>query len=147
MVITVSVVALAAATAITALLVVMVARAAATKPAPAPGVMDRSLLEAYAGVEDKLAALIRIPTVSRFDAAEEDEEAFSRLRRTALELFPLARDRLLRPDPGDRSMLFEWPGSDASLPPVILTAHYDVVPPGDDGLWSRPPFSGAVADG
>ncbi len=30
---------------------------------------------------------------------------------------------------------------------LILNGHVDVVPPGDPTLWSRPPFSGEVADG
>lgn len=135
------------AIALVALFFVMIVRAAATGRAPEPGRLDASRLEAYAGVEDRLAALIRVPTVSRFDESEEDGPAFERLRREALELFPLARERLLRPDVGDRAMLFEWPGVDASLPPVILTAHFDVVPPGDEGLWDRPPFSGDVSGG
>jgi acetylornithine deacetylase len=30
---------------------------------------------------------------------------------------------------------------------LILNAHVDVVPPGDEALWSRPPFAGVVDDG
>ncbi|PKL26367.1 MAG: hypothetical protein CVV47_00080 [Spirochaetae bacterium HGW-Spirochaetae-3] len=138
---------IAFAAAIAALVAVMIFRAAATKRAPEPGRLDPSRLVAYAGVEGKLATLIRIPTVSRFDEAEEDGLAFERLRRETLRLYPLASERMLRPEVGDRAMLFEWPGSDASLPPVILTAHFDVVPPGDEDLWDRPPFSGEVSDG
>jgi succinyl-diaminopimelate desuccinylase len=32
-------------------------------------------------------------------------------------------------------------------PRLAFAGHTDVVPPGDPGLWSRPPFSGAIADG
>ncbi|MBU0928482.1 MAG: M20/M25/M40 family metallo-hydrolase [Spirochaetes bacterium] len=133
--------------ALAALLALMAARAASTRKAPPPGTLDPARLQAFAGVEDKLSALIRVPTVSRFDPSEEDGEAFERLRRETLRLFPLVGERLLKPDVGDRAMLFEWPGSDASLAPVILTAHFDVVPPGDESLWRRSPFSGAVVDG
>lgn len=47
------------------------------------------------------------------------------------------------------AMLMTWAGSDASLPPVILMAHQDVVPvnPGTDGDWTHGPFGGVVADG
>ena len=45
--------------------------------------------------------------------------------------------------------LYKWQGSDASLPPILLAAHYDVVPVAPFSLdqWEHPPFSGAVADG
>lgn len=47
------------------------------------------------------------------------------------------------------AMLMTWAGTDASLPPVILMAHQDVVPvnPGTDGDWTHGPFGGVVADG
>lgn len=47
------------------------------------------------------------------------------------------------------AMLMTWPGSDPSLPPVILMAHQDVVPvnPGTDADWIHGPFGGVVADG
>ncbi len=46
-------------------------------------------------------------------------------------------------------MLLRWQGSDASLKPVLLTGHYDVVPviPGTEEDWTHPPFDGVVADG
>lgn len=45
--------------------------------------------------------------------------------------------------------LFKWAGSDQSLQPILLAAHYDVVPiaPGSLDRWDHPPFSGAIADG
>ena len=47
------------------------------------------------------------------------------------------------------AMLMTWTGTDASLPPVILMAHQDVVPvnPGTDADWTHGPFGGVVADG
>jgi acetylornithine deacetylase len=32
-------------------------------------------------------------------------------------------------------------------PTLLLNGHVDVVPPGDEALWSHPPFGGVVADG
>jgi carboxypeptidase PM20D1 len=47
------------------------------------------------------------------------------------------------------SLLFTWQGTDSSLKPVVLMAHYDVVPvdPNTVGSWKQPPFSGNVIDG
>jgi carboxypeptidase PM20D1 len=45
--------------------------------------------------------------------------------------------------------LFKWTGSDESLQPILLAAHYDVVPipPGSLDQWDHTPFSGQIADG
>lgn len=49
----------------------------------------------------------------------------------------------------DYTLLFRWQGSDASLDPILLMAHQDVVPVnmGTEGDWDAPPFSGAIQDG
>jgi len=50
---------------------------------------------------------------------------------------------------GENNLLFAWKGSDASLTPILLMGHQDVVPveAGTEGKWTQPPFSGQVADG
>jgi carboxypeptidase PM20D1 len=49
----------------------------------------------------------------------------------------------------DYSLLFKWQGEDASLKPILLTGHYDVVPVTSDikTQWAHPPYDGVVADG
>ena len=51
--------------------------------------------------------------------------------------------------PGGYGLLFTWQGSDASLDPLLLMAHQDVVPVniGTESDWDAPPFSGAIQDG
>src|SRR3546814_12759533 len=48
----------------------------------------------------------------------------------------------------NRTLIYHWPGSDASLAPIIVMAHQDVVPvtEGTEGDWKYPPFSGAIAE-
>jgi len=50
---------------------------------------------------------------------------------------------------GQASLLYTWAGKDASLEPVLLAAHQDVVPAEETSLsqWTYPPFSGEIADG
>ncbi|MGL4370823.1 MAG: M20/M25/M40 family metallo-hydrolase, partial [Spirochaetota bacterium] len=50
---------------------------------------------------------------------------------------------------GKGSLLYSWEGTEKNLPPVILCAHYDVVPADTDTLppWTHPPFAGEIADG
>ncbi|XP_030463925.1 uncharacterized protein LOC115683531 [Syzygium oleosum] len=42
--------------------------------------------------------------------------------------------------PGKPVVLLKWPGSDPSLPSVLLNSHTDVMPAEDD-KWSHPPFA------
>ncbi len=48
-----------------------------------------------------------------------------------------------------QTLLLTWQGSDASLQPIVLMAHQDVVPinPGTDADWTHGPFGGVVANG
>lgn len=96
---------------------------------------------------DKLSALVRIPTVSSPDPQQEDQRAFSRFTEALVELFPAAHAAMQRELVGDRGILFRWPGDDAAASPVLLLAHWDVVPPGDHSLWDDDPFSGRIEAG
>lgn len=133
--------------ALAGLLCIMALRASAGGRAARPQALGAGSLDRYAGVEEKLAALVRVPTVSRFDPADEDESAFSDFKAELGRLYPLVAKRLLRTEIGDRALLFEWPGSESGLKPVILMAHFDVVPGGDETLWDSPPFSGEISGG
>ena len=46
------------------------------------------------------------------------------------------------------TLLFKWEGSDNSLAPILLTAHYDVVPviPGTESIWEEEPFAGVISN-
>lgn len=45
--------------------------------------------------------------------------------------------------PGKPLLLVTWPGSDPSLPSILLNSHLDSVPAGDLSRWLHPPFSAA----
>jgi carboxypeptidase PM20D1 len=47
---------------------------------------------------------------------------------------------------GEASLLLFWRGTSPEAPPLMLTAHQDVVPPGN-GKWTFDPFSGTVSRG
>lgn len=115
---------------------------AAVPPAPT---LD---LPADVAVEH-LAGALRFATVSRSDYAQTDTVPFGQLLRYYAQTFPLVHQRLRRQLVNDFGLLYEWKGSDASLKPLLLVAHQDVVPvePGTEKNWTRPPFAGQVADG
>lgn len=112
---------------------------------PSAPVLD---LPADVAVEH-LAGALRIPSVSRTDYAQTDTVPFGQLLRYYRQTFPLVHQRLRRQVVNDFGLLYEWKGSDASLKPLLLVAHQDVVPvePGTETNWTRPPFAGLVADG
>ena len=97
------------------------------------------------GAAERLAELVRIPTISSRDTAEVDAGAFEDFRERLTQLYPQAHQVLEREILGDGALLYRW-ASGADLPPMVLMAHYDVVPVAGQE-WSREPFSGLVEDG
>jgi carboxypeptidase PM20D1 len=102
-----------------------------------------------APVVTHLAAAIRIPTVSHQDREQIDRAAFATFLAFLGDTYPGVFRTLEVERVNEFSLLMRWPGTQGDLEPVLLDAHYDVVPiePGTDGDWTHPPFSGAIADG
>lgn len=98
---------------------------------------------------DALARAIRIPTISLSRGAEPDTGGFRALHSELERRFPRVHAGLTRERIADWSLLYTWSGADATLEPLLLVAHMDVVPidPGTEEAWTHPPFAGAVADG
>ncbi len=92
---------------------------------------------------DKLAAMIRVPTVSKEE--HEDLTEFYQFHRVLEELFPELHAALEK-TVLNGTLLYRWPGKDPSAKPILLMGHQDVVPATDEG-WSVPAFSGQVVDG
>ncbi|MGW9020349.1 M20/M25/M40 family metallo-hydrolase [Leucobacter chromiiresistens] len=95
---------------------------------------------------ERLARMIRIPTVS----AELDERGrapFDDFAALLAELYPNVHRALDRERITEFGLLFRWRGADAELDPVVLMAHYDVVPVDERDAWTHPPFAGRIADG
>jgi carboxypeptidase PM20D1 len=98
-------------------------------------------------VAQKLSALLRIPTVSNVDDLGTDWEAFDRFLAALPGLFPAAHEVLERELIDGHSALYRWAGQpregQSRENPVVLMAHYDVVPATAEG-WHHPPFSGTL---
>jgi carboxypeptidase PM20D1 len=95
-----------------------------------------------------LAGAIRIPTISYdkdADGGRTDTAQLLKLHAYLRKSFPLVHEKLRVDVVNGYSLLFEWKGSDDSLPPVMLCAHLDVVPaPLESQPWKHPPFEGVV---
>ena len=96
-----------------------------------------------------LAGALRIATVSRPAYAETDSVPFDQLADYLARTFPLVHQRLKLQTVNHYARLYEWPGRDPGLEPLLLLAHQDVVPvlPGTARQWARPPFAGQQAGG
>ncbi|MGH7863590.1 MAG: M20 family peptidase [Candidatus Binataceae bacterium] len=98
---------------------------------------------------ERLAGAIRIRTVSTQDPAHTDSAAFAALHDYLKQTFPALHEALRRETVATNALLYTWTGSDASLAPIILMAHQDVVPVAaeTESQWSVPAFEGRIADG
>ena len=94
----------------------------------------------------KLARLITCRTVSSRIPEDVDAAEFARFRTELAALFPAVHEQLALEEAGG-GLLFHWQGREPELDPVVLMAHYDVVPVQDESRWEHPPFAGVLADG
>ncbi len=94
---------------------------------------------------ERLAAAVRVRTVSEQERGSVDLAGLVRFRELLVELFPHLHRELRREIVAEHSLLYTWEGRGAGVP-VLLAAHMDTVP-ADAAAWQRDPFGGAIADG
>ncbi|MGM7669065.1 M20/M25/M40 family metallo-hydrolase [Microbacterium sp. A93] len=99
------------------------------------------------GIADRLSRMIQLPTVSA-ELEERGIEPFEDFVVLIAELYPLVHAHLPLERHTEFGLLFHWNGrAAASDGPLVLMAHYDVVPVDESDPWTHPPFSGTIADG
>ena len=118
-------------------------------------------LEAGLAAAPKLSRLITYRTVSSQEPQDIEIGEFDSFIRALPELFPLVHRRLALERVNGYGLLYHWKaaasdrsgngdsstGAEAAAGPLVLMAHYDVVPVADPGVWRHPPFSGDISDG
>lgn len=92
-----------------------------------------------------LAEMVKIPTVSSPDPSKFDEAQFAAFRALLRRQYPKVFAACTYEEFDHTEMLFHWKGETAESP-VVLMAHYDVVPVVPE-RWAHPPFCGEVFDG
>lgn len=92
------------------------------------------------------AEALKIKTVSPEDLADFDSIQFRKFSTFLKETYPLADSLLNKKEFNSFSHLYKWQGSDASLKPIVLMAHLDVVPVIEKNLpeWKVAPFEGII---
>lgn len=107
-----------------------------------------------AAAAERLAAAVRIATVSSMTDPQASAGEFEKMHRHLEASFPLVhrqlkRERIGTAGQGDYALLYTWPGRDPAAKPILLMAHLDVVAvdAASAAQWREPGFSGAIKDG
>lgn len=92
---------------------------------------------------------LKVPSVADVGAPNHvgDPRPFQELHRVLQADYSGVFERLEVEVVDEYSLLITWPGANPDLDPVLLISHLDVVPAGDVGNWTFPPFAGAVSEG
>lgn len=128
-----------------ALLAIIVFNTFRYKPATVAEADPFDLGADVAKAAEDLSRAVQFKTVSD-DLTRPDFSAFLGFLQ---ETYPALHAKLDRVVLDPNTPLYKWTGTDDSLKPVLLAAHYDVVPipPGSLQHWDYPPFAGERADG
>jgi len=102
-----------------------------------------------AAAAERLAAAIRIKTISSATEPDANADAFAALHAHIAASYPAFHAVATREVVGNYSLLYTWQGSDLDAAPIAWLAHQDVVPiaPGTEADWLAAPFDGVVRDG
>ncbi len=102
-----------------------------------------------AAAAERLAAAIRIKTISSATEPDANADAFAALHAHIAASYPAFHAVATREVVGNYSLLYTWQGSDLDAAPIAWLAHQDVVPiaPGTEPDWQAGPFDGVVRDG
>ncbi|MGB0928263.1 MAG: M20 family peptidase [Pikeienuella sp.] len=98
-------------------------------------------------VAEKLATAITYKTISHHDVTENETPVFRDFLTWLQTTYPGAHATMEREVIAGFTPLYVWRGSGANAKPILLTAHYDVVPVLSPEKWSQPPFAGKIANG
>lgn len=96
-----------------------------------------------------MSKAIQIATISPEDTSHIDTIHFNQFNQFLEKSYPLIHQQLKKTTINKYSYIYEWKGTDSNLQPIILMAHYDVVPvePSAIKLWTVNPFSGEIKNG
>jgi carboxypeptidase PM20D1 len=95
-----------------------------------------------------MTSAIQLRTETPNDDYQFDTITFMNYRKFIEASYPLIHKNLTRTIIDSFNYIYEWKGTDASILPMVLMAHYDVVPVEESAikLWHAQPFEGEVKD-
>jgi carboxypeptidase PM20D1 len=98
-----------------------------------------------AGAAERLARMIRVPTVSA-QLPERGPAPFEEFVALLADLYPGVHRELELERITGLGLLYRWRGRSKDAP-VVLMAHFDVVPADERDGWTHRPFDGVIQDG
>ncbi|HEX2032193.1 MAG TPA: dipeptidase [Actinomycetota bacterium] len=108
--------------------------------------LRRAVEAALPGVRGDLDRLIRIPSVSAPGFDPDHVRRSAEATAEILDASGLKEVRFLEVDGTPPAVLGRAPAPEGA-PTVVLYAHHDVQPPGDEADWNSPPFEPVERDG
>ena len=97
-------------------------------------------------IVDKLSSAIRFKTVSYTEGSSIEYDQFEKFLEFLPEAFPHLFKRAEKVTIADYSLVLKISGSDTKAKPILMLAHYDVVPAENLTEWKYPPFDGRVEE-
>jgi carboxypeptidase PM20D1 len=130
-----------------ALVTVILLRTLLLGPTQSPQELPVSVEVDQARVVEHMSQALKFKTIS-FGSEQQDYQPFEQFVAWVKETYPEVFTTLSLEIVADHTMLLKWQGQNPDLKPVLLTAHYDVVPvvPGSEDDWTYPAFDGVVAE-
>src|SRR6056297_4249695 len=97
-------------------------------------------------IVDILSTALRFKTVSYTEQSRIEYDQYEKFLEFLPTAFPTLFSTAEHEIVSDYSLVLKLPGRDTAAQPILLLAHYDVVP-ADESVWKYPPFEGRVAEG
>jgi carboxypeptidase PM20D1 len=97
---------------------------------------------------EHMSAAIQLRTETPNDDYQFDTATFMHYRKFIESTYPLIHKNLPRTIVDSFNYIYEWKGTDTTILPMVLMAHYDVVPVEASAikLWHAKPYGGEVKD-
>lgn len=126
------------------LIAILLIRAVLFKPHPVSEASPLNITVSREKIVEDMVAMIRCKTVSNRDSNLVDWAEFTRFRELLKTLYPLVHQKCTLEIIGKTGLLYHLKGV-SDTEPVVLMAHYDVVPAQEDA-WDMPAFEGIIKD-
>ncbi len=94
---------------------------------------------------ENFSKALQIKTISYPETEKFDFDEYAKFISFLKETYPLVHEKLDLKIINDYALLYHWKTESDDLP-IMLLAHYDVVPV-NEGTWTHEPFDGVIKDG
>ncbi len=128
------------------LAIIVIAKTIINKPSTQKNTV--TLTELPADAIAHMSKAIQLPTETPNDSFKFDTTTFLAYREFLETSYPLIHQNLPRTIIDSFNYIYEWKGTDTSILPMVLMAHYDVVPVEASAvkLWHAKPYGGEIKD-